>query len=87
MNGRHLRPEEAARLLSANRTILVRVHPQAFADQGRHWARAFLVGVTPRHAQLRPFGHKKAEAVPWEHVHFWQAGNAERAAKPAPCVA
>jgi hypothetical protein len=36
---------------------------------------------------VRPFGHKKVEAVPWELVHFWQAGNAHRALKPAECAA
>ncbi len=87
MNSKNLNYGEATSLLSANRTVLVRVHPRAFADEGRHWARAFMVGALPRNAMVRPFGHKKVEAVPWELVHFWQAGNAHRALKPAECAA
>jgi len=87
MNSRNLTFEEATCLLCANRTVLVRVHPRAFADVGRHWARAFLIGAAPRTALVRPFGHKKVEAVAWDLVHFWEAGNAQRATKPALCIA
>jgi len=87
MKSQNLNFEEATSLLSANRTVLVRVHPRAFAEAGRHWARAFMVGALPRNAVVRPFGHKKVEAVPWELVHFRQAGNAQRVMKSSVCVA
>ena len=79
--------EEALTHLTANRMVLVRTRARRGSEGSQHWGRGFLIAARPRYAVIRPFGHGKDEAVSWDSVRYWTAGNAGNRRQTEACVA